>query len=1304
MTFSDAVSAISANNVLRLKQYLLLPSTPPLVEEEGEKVEALLSRNNGIDGEDDAVVEDEEFNLNGQENGEKTISPSSEESPTVKLKDAQPTKLLSVDAKSRKGYSLLYRAASLGRAEICQFLLENGANFYHGYDVRNRLRKIRNAYLKLTLLKSGYRTNSKMSVDGFDRVVDHINRTKLLVSDLSDRRMSPLLVAAQNGHDKGIRVLLNHARKVGRIEEKLWRKFDDLVLDFQKMVKQEREQHQGVVEHKEQVNQSETTEQTYGDGGEADGWTTVQTTKTIPSFSNNAQTKLCYDMVEETFHAYTALHLACKYGHPKVVSLLLRESSELLHARNRTGALALHIATKHNHVEVVKIMLTYPELSINAIDYNGWTALHVAIAEKHKEILKLLLEDKRTEYLRPEGSFLCSVCDDNILHMAVKSKNARIVQIVLNAMLKRKLSSSAAYGNLDSKMLYGLNLSQFSPIDIAIGGRYKKILTYFKSFLEKNRAKLSPDVQNYNLAWNPHAMHSLVKTCLIDEDIALATELKEVNPNIFRNKLPVRSYSWSSRYNYYPRVSRHIDPVHFCVMYEKLRILDFLLANKLGSLHFSLIHLACRRNKFAALCKMLDYPKLKSKMNNLSGKGKSPLYYAIRSDNVRMVKRLLETGIDVNLHGEKALPPFLLACYKNNPEIIELLINHKETNVSCIDPIHERSSLHFLASKESLDSIKFIQAIIAKDPLLVYKQDKNRNTALHIATKHGCFETAQLLLKSGAPLNILNYNDMMPISYTFSKGMSRKSYISSGYEQLFYMMLEKSQDVNLKMKGAVSLLHKVAEWGDLKAFTLLIEKHGARLQNNETYKGWNPLHVAVWYENFAIVEYILKQNVIDVEQGTRSQGLRPLHMAYLKRNSRIANLLMGAGASLNAVNIMGQTPVHFAARRYGSLFWHDLLGRQASLARFDHHGYSPIHAALHSLSNFYSYTTRRGFGFGFAVVRSYHYGRPSFAPLDLLSRESDPDNLHAIIRQHYKHGTTIVHECARWGSYLTMVMRQATKGSNALEQLRAIMFLTENTKGSFTPLMTAVYHRNQDAVNSIFQFIEETFEKCGTRYSCTAQEFIKELINFAPGALGFTALHIAFWKNIDIPLASKLVELGGDLNQRDFYGRTCMHFLCSSRSVTEEEIQQFAHLGMRFNIPDNRFSNDALFIFIIRRDKALVSYLIDQKLIQVNKPINRNGDTYLHIACQKGNKRQVKCLLALKADMSKKNKQGYTPACVAKKTLQKFILGKQYHTSMEKISVKLAKDGQHRVSSKKKGKSVVRKRTKKLDLTDDYGL
>ncbi|KAL5278770.1 hypothetical protein ACFFRR_003410 [Megaselia abdita] len=92
-----------------------------------------------------------------------------------------------------------------------------------------------------------------------------------------------------------------------------------------------------------------------------------------------------------TENGYNPLHLACFGGHMSVVGLLLSRSAELLQSVDKHGRSGLHIAAMHGHYQMVEVLLGQGA-EINATDRNGWTPLHCAAKAGHLDVVKLLCE------------------------------------------------------------------------------------------------------------------------------------------------------------------------------------------------------------------------------------------------------------------------------------------------------------------------------------------------------------------------------------------------------------------------------------------------------------------------------------------------------------------------------------------------------------------------------------------------------------------------------------------------------------------------------------------------------------------------------------------------------------------------------------------------------------------------------------------------------------------------------------------------------------------------------------------------
>jgi hypothetical protein len=106
-------------------------------------------------------------------------------------------------------------------------------------------------------------------------------------------------------------------------------------------------------------------------------------------------------------------------------------------------------------------------------------------------------------------------------------------------------------------------------------------------------------------------------------------------------------------------------------------------------------------------------------------------------------------------------------------------------------------------------------------------------------------------------------------------------------------------------------------------------------------EGNRALHIAVWFEDEAIIRDIIVRNA-DLD-AARNDGLTPLHLAAFRGNTRIVDLLVASGAFIDPQSDVGMTPLHWAIRQENAetserLIYHgsDLFTRRADgLRPFD---------------------------------------------------------------------------------------------------------------------------------------------------------------------------------------------------------------------------------------------------------------------------------------------------------------------------------------------------------------------------------
>jgi len=395
----------------------------------------------------------------------------------------------------------------------------------------------------------------------------------------------------------------------------------------------------------------------------------------------------------------------------------------------------LHIAATTGNIEITQIFAGYKEL-LNARDKDGSTPLALAANGGHHEICSMLLKAGAMPLVRNNMG-------ESVLHMAVASGNAKAVQIFV------------AYKDLFEER----DSVGSTPLMWAVSREDRKAC---ELLLE---AGANPRTVNYS---SQNALHIAAKTGNVPIIQLLFTETMPWAP------------TWMTTFNAFlnARDSMSHTPLMLAAIFGHDSAVECLLKAGAGVAFIdkdgqNALHLAAERGHLKVAQLLAANKKL---LETTDTEGNTPFLLAARGGHLSTCKMLLQVGANLeacntlgrNAYHEAAVrgklarilgyprlggmirakdkngdTPFILAAAYGDLEACKIMLelfNPFETNNE------ERNALH-VAAAEGKRAV--VEALVKHKPL-IEAQDKSGNTPLLVAAASGHRDVCEILLKAGA--------------------------------------------------------------------------------------------------------------------------------------------------------------------------------------------------------------------------------------------------------------------------------------------------------------------------------------------------------------------------------------------------------------------------------------------------------------------------------------------------------------------------------------------------------------------------
>nr|XP_054748351.1 ankyrin repeat domain-containing protein 27-like [Lytechinus pictus] len=386
------------------------------------------------------------------------------------------------------------------------------------------------------------------------------------------------------------------------------------------------------------------------------------------------------------YHGSTPLHLACQRGHQNVTLLLLAKSA-LVSIEDNDGNRPLHLCCANGHEECVKALLysTRPSqrVSINAINTRGDTALHLASRWGYANIVSLLIEhgaSVEARNRRQETPLMCSH-NINISRTILFSTQDEADQNSMSPYATSPPIASILSTVGDEDILV-------TPIKVSVTRLTKKLQPAQKEVEKLLRSVADGDIlmMKHHLGWLSDDEYDDDD----DDDDNIPLDSKLCHPLCQCPKcamLQKRTTISATGLSVNSHNQEGYTALHVAALHGHDGMIDVLLRRGAGvnqkngsSQQCTPLHLACQCNHPKIVSKLLHHA---AKCNIRDVRGNTPLHYCCLNGHLEPAEALLQYGANVNQTNQRGNTPLHEAARFNFTSLVKLLLDSGQANPHC---------------------------------------------------------------------------------------------------------------------------------------------------------------------------------------------------------------------------------------------------------------------------------------------------------------------------------------------------------------------------------------------------------------------------------------------------------------------------------------------------------------------------------------------------------------------------------------------------------------------------------------------
>lgn len=307
------------------------------------------------------------------------------------------------------------------------------------------------------------------------------------------------------------------------------------------------------------------------------------------------------------------------------------------------------------------------------------------------------------------------------------------------------------------------------------------------------------------------------------------------------------------------------------------------------------------------------------------------LHLAVRNNNLESVKTLIASGADINALTTDLCTPLHIAAQLGHTEMVEYMLGIEELDSFTGDE-NGNTALHLAIINGHTETAKLLI-----EKTYIHYENHDGFHALHLAAQIGNHELLPLLIKNCTDVHRVAETPRFVFDNNSSNASEREKNkypalhlaAQNGHKIMVEELIKAGADVDQEVDGDTPF-NLATRNRHVEVITTLVE-YGATPTKLPNYPNNFPnlarrvnlveqrhaaLSQAIKDGNTEQVQGIIAEDGFKIDAPLERDGhnvCNALHIAAQEGHNEIVQILINAGANVNAINNYGSTPLHCAA-------------------------------------------------------------------------------------------------------------------------------------------------------------------------------------------------------------------------------------------------------------------------------------------------------------------------------------------------------------------------------------------------------